>query len=493
MDGQLGLPLGGAHTLAWFDGFGRTYKSAAAGRTGAIADRVTSLTEFNDRGEIFRSSLPHFAGAVPAEPPKLPVVWITSAYDALDRPVRQTFGDGKFVTIDYAASAEPGAFLAVTTTDELFGKTRVHSDAAGRVVRTDEVGDAGITRTTRSVFDPLGRLTGITDPGGSIFAYGYDSLGRRITVDDPDLGVWRFVYDDLDRLQKRTDARGVVTTFLYDALSRVVRKTVATPGVATPKITTSTWDEPVAGRFNTGRLTTLENDAAVIRYEYVSGGQVFRESTRLKTGGVESGPTWRTLTYWNAAGLVTQRYYPDNDTLIPTTGTAGTISYDYARRLKSLPGLIDDIVYNAAGQALAVDYTNGVRSAFWYHPSRGWVSRIDHLGPTGGVLQRLIYTRDGKGRITAVTSNRPADSWVYSYDDFDQLLSADNAGPAGLLDQSFSYALNGNLLSNSKLGTYAYPVAARRPAARADLGRLEAVHLRRRRQHAVGRVAQHHL
>ena len=127
---------GGAYKLDWFDGFGRTYKSAASGRTGAVADRVTTLTEFNDRGEIFRTSLPHFAGADPAEAP----VWITSAYDALDRPVRQTFGDGKFVTIDYAASAEPGSFLAVTTTDELLGKTRVHGDAFGRTVRTDEIG-----------------------------------------------------------------------------------------------------------------------------------------------------------------------------------------------------------------------------------------------------------------------------------------------------------------------------------------------------------------
>ena len=172
--------------------------------------------------------------------------------------------------------------MAVTTTDELLGKTRVHSDAAGRVVRTDEVGDAGITRTTRSVFDPLGRLTGITDPGGSIFAYSYDSLGRRVSVDNPDLGLWLFAYDDLDRLQKRTDSRGVVTSLLYDALSRVVRKTVVTPGVAEVAETLSTWDQSVAGRFNTGRLTTLENADAVIRYEYLSGGQVFRKSTRLK-------------------------------------------------------------------------------------------------------------------------------------------------------------------------------------------------------------------
>ena len=82
------------------------------------------------------------------------------------------------------------------------------------------------------------------------------------------------------------------------------------------------------------------------------------------------------------------------------------------------------------------------------------------------MLARLIYTRDGKGRVTGITSNRPADSWVYGYDGFDQLLSADNADPAGLLDQSFSYALNGNMRSNSKLGTYAYPAAlADRPHA----------------------------
>ena len=121
------------------------------------------------------------------------------------------------------------------------------------------------------------------------------------------------------------------------------------------------------------------------------------------------------------------------------------------------------------------------------------MSRIDHLGPTGGVLQRLIYARDGKGRITAVTSNRAADSWVYGYDGFDQLLSADNADPAGLLDQTFSYALNGNMRSNSKLGTYAYPAAlADRPHAPTRAG-AKNFHLRRRRQHAVRRHAHHQL
>ena len=90
---------------------------------------------------------------------------------------------------------------------------------------------------------------------------------------------------------------------------------------------------------------------------------------------------------------------------------------------------------------------------------RVWVSRIDHLSPTAAVLARLIYGRDGKGRITGITSNRAADSWTYGYDGFDQLISADNADPASALDQTFAYSLNGNMRSNSKLGTYAYPTA----------------------------------
>ena len=144
--------------------------------------------------------------------------------------------------------------------------------------------------------------------------------------------------------------------------------------MAGAEVTTSTYDEPVAGRFNTGRLTTLENADAVIRYEYLSGGQVFREATRLKTAGVEAGPTCASSPTGTPPASSTESTFLTT-TVDPDHRHRRHLSYDYARRLKSLPGLIDDIAYNAAGQALTVDYANGVRSAFWYHPTRGWVSR----------------------------------------------------------------------------------------------------------------------
>jgi hypothetical protein len=61
------------------------------------------------------------------------------------------------------------------------------------------------------------------------------------------------------------------------------------------------------------------------------------------------------------------------------------------------------------------------------------------------------------GRIASVASAlNTAESWVYSYDDLDRLLQADNQGD-DLKDQSWSYDSAGNMLSNSGVGTYVYP------------------------------------
>ena len=49
-------------------------------------------------------------------------------------------------------------------------------------------------------YDRLGRLTGLTDPGGAKWIYTYDLRGLRTAANDPDLGLWRYTYDLAGRL-----------------------------------------------------------------------------------------------------------------------------------------------------------------------------------------------------------------------------------------------------------------------------------------------------
>jgi YD repeat-containing protein len=90
-----------------------------------------------------------------------------------------------------------------------------------------------------------------------------------------------------------------------------------------------------------------------------------------------------------------------------------------------------------------------------YVPERGWLDTLV-TSSTAGAIQNLDYSRDALGRITGVTSPIAGESWVYGYDDLDRLTSADNATD-NTLDQTFSYDLVGNMLTNSQVGTYSYP------------------------------------
>jgi YD repeat-containing protein len=73
------------------------------------------------------------------------------------------------------------------------------------------------------------------------------------------------------------------------------------------------------------------------------------------------------------------------------------------------------------------------------------------------VIKTATYTRDAVGRITAVDGSRTNEDWTYTYDTLDRLLSAANTNTPAL-SQSFTYDAGGNILTNSAIGSYGYPV-----------------------------------
>jgi YD repeat-containing protein len=102
-----------------------------------------------------------------------------------------------------------------------------------------------------------------------------------------------------------------------------------------------------------------------------------------------------------------------------------------------------------------VSRDNGVVTTYDISPERGW---LDGLETTSGgtMIQDLAYLRDGRGRITDLTSDVLGESWLYGYDGLGRLESATNQDDPDLT-QSFAYDTVGNLTYNSRLGTYDYP------------------------------------
>ena len=156
--------------------------------------------------------------------------------------------------------------------------------------------------------------------------------------------------------------------------------------------------------------------------------------------------------------------WPDGDQVGDLSNTALQWQYDGAGRLKSIPGHVTSLSYNALGQVTVASYANGVTTTNTYQGNRGWLMGVfTTQGSTS--LQALNYGRALTGRIYTINDlNRGDASYSYGYDTLDRLIQTWNwtdwqqvPGPA-TLSQSFSYDSAHNMLSNSQVGgAYSYP------------------------------------
>ncbi|MBS7705573.1 RHS repeat-associated core domain-containing protein [Chelatococcus asaccharovorans] len=417
-------------TSRFFDGMGRTY---ATTMDGLIVEGLA----FNPRGLVRQREAPHYSGQ-PAYPTNL-------TYDALDRLVLTTNPDNSTVTTSYQAS--PDAFDQTTVVDELGRTTITHHDPYGNTVFLDRF-NAGVRNRMSMQYDAVDRLFRVTDQPGNLWVYGYNSLSNRVSALDPNLGQWWYAYDLAGNLTWVTDAKGQHTTYTYDGLKRVKTKTLlaTTPQATT---TTSTYDETRPGYANGGKLTTVTDAAGTIQYDYDANGRP------VKTSWQVDGTTYALTATLDIGGYVRGKTYPDGDQ-IGTPGQPWT--YDIYGSLKTIPGLVSTIDYNARRQTTAITYANGVSTSFVYNDARGWLnSYTTTKGPS--VYLGGHYSRAATGRINSVTASpgSPADGWQYGYDDLDQLLTATHLDFPGLLSQNFTYDAAFNMTSNSQLGTYTYP------------------------------------
>lgn len=443
--------------VTYFDGWGRQRYVRKSGRTSAASDQLRVETKYDKRGNVRLKSQPYIGSDT---------AYFTSfAYDALNRPISKINPDGTSVTTSYSAGS---AYQAVTTVNEIGETVHVHSDAYGKEVMREQVNGAE-TLTTTITRDGLSRIVGVTDPGGSQWAYTYDGLGNQLQVSDPDHGIWTMTYDAASRLKTQLDANGNEIRYTYDALGRKRTRTI-TPAIGAIDRTTYAYDEDRSGYANVGHLTTASNAAATILTDFTARGQVAHEEWNVD--GVARSRDY----IYDVGDRLRQRRFSDGEWApfaASGIGPDGHIVYDAAGRIKSIPNAVSNINYNANGEPVRLDFANCTHTDLTYDPLRLWlletatVSDCDQASPP---TFTETYTRDDMGRITAIASNRAKGSWHYSYDTVDRLLAAANDDDAALSEE-FAYAANGNLTFKTGLGAYAYPTAnALRPHAPLSVG-----------------------
>ena len=443
----------------WYDGFGRVVlsgKSAPAPHTW-----IYTATHFHARGERQSQSLPYYADQSAS------AQFSTFTYDALNRLILTTLPDAATITNAYSGGGY--AFNTVTVRDELGRDTRTHHDGHGRVVQierfTGNSGQVGGTPNRMTmVYDPLDRITTITDEPGNTWTYTYDSLGRRLTANDPNHGLWTFTYDVAARMTEQLDANGAKTTFQYDGRDRLTRRDHFPSGSSTATAWhVNTYDQARTGYYNTGQLTASNGPWGSTEHDYDANGNLVRRAWSLNS-------TSYSITHGHdTGGYLFKKIYSDGDSVGSDTSQW---TYDEAQRLVAIPGHVTSFTYNARGQVTQAVYANGVTTTNTYNDQRGWLTRVQTTkGAT--VLQDITFTRGPTGRINAIThTGRANDSWTYTYDDLDRLTGATNVGDPNLT-QTFTYDSAHNMTFNSKVGTYTYPTqgsGAVRPHAATQAG-----------------------
>jgi len=420
-------PADGTTTNQWqrsyFDGLGRTIQTAAKGPS-----TIYQNTSYNGRGSIASKTDAFYSGATGS------TTYIS--YDALDRPVKTTNPDGTTNTVSY--------LIWSTTVTDPVGHQRINLLNSLSKKTAEQYFINSTTYQTSYSYDNLGRLRGIKDANGNAWSYSYNSLGQMTSFTDPDLGTWTKAYDANGRIISQTDAKGQQTTYGYDAINR---KTSEAMLAGTPNAVTYTWtyDQPVAGYYNVGQLTSQSEPTGGATFNYDLLG---RQVNTVKT--IDS-VAYSSSSGFDAGGRLLWTTYPDGDT-VGTPSSPRT--YDAAARPYSIPGIVNSATYNAWGALVTLTNANGTVQTNTYS-SLHTLSGINTVKGSA-TIQNLGFTRDADGKITAITSPFTNEGWQLSYDSLGRLTSALNASSAAN-NQTWTYDAVDNMTSNSLVGSYTYP------------------------------------
>jgi RHS repeat-associated protein len=343
------LNASGATTSAWSyaDGLGRTYRSFTYDPTDVNNAWLTSDTQYDTMGRVWKVSNPYRSYGS-ASSPNPSNRWTTAAYDDLGRVRTVTTPDGAVVTTSYVLNT-------VTVTDQAGKKRSSVSDALGRLTQvTEDPTSDGLNHVTNYTYDALGNLRKV-DQGGQLRFFMYDSLSRLIRTKNPEQAVGSVVsnmtdtvtnnsqwtlaygYDNNGNLTARVDARNVTTNYVYDHLSRNIITYYTPPagsGVASTPDIRRYYDNMAIGMNGLGRLywsQAVGVSASVFdRYDEMGRPTNYHQVYWNGTWG----QSYNVGRAYDKAGNVTSQTYPSGRTV--------SYGYDAAGRMSSFSGNLGD-------------------------------------------------------------------------------------------------------------------------------------------------------
>ena len=411
--GERRLSRGSYEEVTHLDGVGNTLRLER--RDLDTGDSIEILWEFDELGRETFASYPNST------------LGTQTVYDALDRPIRITHGDGSFRVIEYGQFHSSGmAYLAdkritderghvTLTLDQYYGSydkavgltnvltehnmTSIERDAAGRVLAI-----------AQSRFDTSsGRID-----SAQVRRYGYDSRGFLVSVDNPETGLTRFGRDETGNKTSIQVGDSPLTRYFYDGVDRVYR--VDYPG-----------DTPdVESQYDANHnLTRITKGATEWVYEYDANDNLMQE--QLTFTGEAFGSF--TLAYgYDGRDELSRVVYPN--------GISVDYSPDALGRPTAAGPYAPSVTYHANGAMARLAYANGTLTRFELN-DRQWIETLESgLAGPGDILD-LLYEYDAAGNVISVDDAvTPENSVSLYYDGINRLVGAD--GPWGEGDILYS-------------------------------------------------------
>ena len=309
--------------------------------------------------------------------------------------------------------------------------------ATGKVISSEKAVTTSTTgvgqERVQLVYSGNGTTRTITDAAGTDEIWTYTNnldvqlLTSRINQDDGK-GITQ-TYDANNNRLTHTDAEGRVTSYTYNATNQ---RTSMTEASGTPQAKTLTYEYVSADIDRVTRTTTPSvHSGSVKETVTVYDANLNITSTRIN-GFTESGqPVSRSSSFtYNTLGQVTQVDGPRTDVNdITTFAYYNCNTGSECGQMQSITNAKGHVThynsYDAMGRLLQSTDSNGVVTAYIYHP-RGWLLSQTQTSAAG--VRTSSYTYDNAGQMVGSTSPDGI-AITYVYDEAHDLRSiTDNLG-----------------------------------------------------------------
>ncbi|MCC6231852.1 MAG: hypothetical protein IT580_04370, partial [Verrucomicrobiales bacterium] len=359
------------------------------------------------------------------------------AYDALQRRVSMTDGDGKTTRYELDATGN-----LLRETDPL-GNTvsHVYDELGRRITTIDAAGGRSEFR-----YDAQGNLVSTTDAARTVTTFVFDA-GNRLVSETTRTGTRSYQYDEMGNLVRATDRRGLVLTYDYDRANRRVGESWINAAGDAFYTVESTYDLE-------GRLVSISDEITTVTREYSDDAlnRLVSEKVEYAEGALETTVSWVT----DALGRPLIARLEEGDSLVVRNlYTYDSLANRLARVVQDGTAVITkrvDFAYQPDVPVLAsiaryasADASASVAVSTFTINARGLITRLEHRIASGAILTSYDLAYFDDGRLSTMTS--PQDVATYAYDVRRQVTAVQHSD-AAFPDESYTYDAAGNRIGS---------------------------------------------